>query len=134
MHCRHVLLYGYITETDNNQIGQTNFYSHLGIVKNPEFHDTENPVPDIFDNRIAIVTDDIARVETDGILVQLDDDNNVTFSGKVHEIDETANTVYLSEYMGPYTNIVDSDSSFDINKNLVNSLNQQITINTDADS
>jgi len=128
LHCRHVLLYGYITETDNNNIGATNLFSHIGVIKNPEFK--VDPAPDVFDNRIAVTTDNYKLLEVDKTVVQLDDNNIVTFSGRVHEIDEDANTVYISEYMGPYQNLTDEDTSFNITKNLVNELSQQVEINT----
>ena len=134
MHCRHVLLYGYITETDNNQIGATNTYSLIGIVKNPEFSEdpeTANTAsPDVFDNRIAIVTDDYQKAVVDTRLIQLDVNNEITFSGKVHQVDETSNTVYLSEYMGPYANVANNDISFNTATVLRNETGQLIQINS----
>lgn len=134
MHCRHILLYGYITETDNNKIGKSNSYSAVGILKNPTF--TEDPEtantasPEVFDNRIAIITDDYGKVITDGILTQKDINNNITFSGRVHEIDSTSNTVYLCSYMGPQINTANNDISLDYAQNLINSTGQRIQINT----
>lgn len=131
MHCRHVLLYGYITETDNNQIGATNTYSVLGIVKNPEFVPSANSTPpDVFDNRIAVVTNAYNKVAVNSIVTQLDINNKITFSAKVHEIDSTANTIYLSEYMGAYQNYSNNDISFNPNLPLVNSTGQLVEINT----
>jgi len=133
MHCRHILLYGYITEANNNRIGATNTYSHLGVIKNPEFLSASANsanTPTVFDNRIAITTDQFAFATVDALLTQVDSDNNVTFAGKVHEVDATSNTVYLSSYMGPYQNIADSDTSFDNTVKLVNPQGQRITINS----
>ena len=136
LHCKHVLLYGYITETDNNQIGKTNTFSTIGIVKNPEFTYANGMVipsantPDIFDNRIAITTDDYAYVEQNDIIVQLDTNNEEVFSAKVHEVKASSNTIYLSEYMGPFVNQTDSDISLDRTKKFVNPTNQKLTINT----
>lgn len=133
MHCRHILLYGYITEANNNRIGATNTYSHLGVIKNPEFLSASANsanTPTVFDNRIAITTDQFAFATVDALLTQVDSDNNVTFAGKVHEVDATSNTVYLSSYMGPYQNIADSDTSFDNTVKLVNLQGQRITINS----
>ena len=133
MHCRHILLYGYITEANNNRIGATNTYSHLGVIKNPEFLSASANsanTPTVFDNRIAITTDQFAFATVDAVLTQVDSDNNVTFAGKVHEVDSTSNTVYLSSYMGPYQNIADSDTSFDNTVKLVNPQGQRITINS----
>lgn len=134
MHCRHVLLYGYITETDNNKIGATNSYSVIGIVKNPQFTtdpETANTdFPDVFDNRISIVTDDYQRAVVNSRLIQLDSENNIKFSGKVHQVDETSNTVYLSEYMGPYVNMANNDISLDPSIVLRNETGQLIQINS----
>jgi hypothetical protein len=136
MYCRHILLYGYITETDNNQIGASNSYSVIGIVKNPEFTadlETANTdAPDVFDNRIAITTDDYPKAVINSILTQLDVDNNVTFSAKVHAVDETSNTVYLSEYMGPYVNTSNNDISLNPSIVLRNETGQLIEINSPA--
>lgn len=133
MHCKHVLLYAYVTETDNNQIGKTNTFSTIGIVKNPEFTvaqaNTAN-TPDIFDNRIEIGTDDFGYVEQNKIVIQLDGNNENTFEAKVHEVKASANTIYLSEYMGPYQNVANNDISLDTSKKLVNETNQRLTINT----
>jgi len=136
MHCRHILLYGYITETDNNQIGATNTYSVVGVVKNPEFLYANTDIipsantPDVFDNRISVVTDDYTKVVVNSLVVQRNLNNEVTFSAKVHEIDGAANTIYLSEYTGPYLNIGNNDTSLDPNQYLVNSTGQLIIINT----
>ncbi len=133
MSCRHVLLYGYITETDNNQIGATNTYSHLGIVKDPSFVSASANsanTPTIFDNRIAITTDQFELATVDATLTQLDGDNQITFSGKVHEVDADANTVYISSYMGPYVNGANNDTSLDYTAKLINPEGQRITINS----
>ena len=133
MHCRHILLYGYITEANNNKIGATNTYSHLGIVKNPDFvsasANTAN-TPLVFDNRIEIITDQFAFATVDATLTQLNTDNQVIFTGKVHEVDDTSNTVYLSSYMGPYQNGANNDTSLDYTLQLVNAQGQRITINS----
>jgi hypothetical protein len=133
MHCRHILLYGYITESNNNDIGATNTYSHLGIVKNPEFLSASANsanTPTVFDNRIAITTNQFNFATVDAELTQTDVNNTTTFTGKVHEVDETSNTVYLASYMGPYPNAANNDNSFDYTRNLINPQGQRITINS----
>jgi phosphopantetheine adenylyltransferase len=128
------LLYSYITEADNNKIGKTNTYSHVGIIKNPEF--TPDPLnantvsPNVFDNRIAVTTDEYAKVIVNGVVTQTDVNNDVVFSAIVHEIKPSANTIYLSNYMGPYTNQANNDISLDFTKDLVNQTGQRIKINT----
>lgn len=127
-----LLMYAYITETNNEQIGDTNTFSFVGLVKNPEWANTAyaNSGPDVFDNRIAIVSDDYTNARVNQILTQTDANNDVIFQGKVHEIDVSANTIYLSEYMGPYENVDGEDISFDTNYNLQNESGTTITINT----
>jgi len=134
MHCRHILLYAYVTETDSGKIGQTNTYSAIGLVKNPIFNpdpETANTAsPDIFDNRLEIITDDYTKLEQNSIVYQRNLNNDITFKAKVHEIKPGANTVWLSEYMGPFTNQANNDISFDPTASLINETGQIITINT----
>jgi len=133
MYCRHILLYSYITETDNNKIGATNSYSAVGILKNPTFipdPETANTAsPDVFDNRVQVITDDYGKLIVDGIVTQKDINSNTTFSGRVHEIDDVANTVYLCSYMGPHINTANNDISLDYTQDLINSTGQRIQIN-----
>ena len=134
MHCRNVMVYAYITETDNNKIGATNTYSAIGVVKNPTFTpdpETANTAsPEVFDNRIEIITDDYEKFEVDDICTQVDLDNNVTFSARVHEIVPSSNTIFLCNYMGPQINTSNNDIALDYTKNLVSTTGQQIQINT----
>ena len=123
-------MYAYITAEDNTQIGYTNTYGAVGIVRSPEFAATS---PTVFDNRIAIVTDDIDRVTANTIVIQLDANNETVFSGVVHEVDFTSNTFYIAEYMGPYQNIAgtgNGDTSLDLNLLLRNETGQTIQINS----
>ena len=134
MMCRNVLLYSYITETDNNQIGKSNSYSAIGLLKNPLFvedPETANTAsPEVFDNRLAITTDDYSKFETDSFVTQTDIDNNVTFSARVHDVQASSNTVFLCNYMGPQINSSNNDISLDYTKDLFNSTGQRIKINT----
>lgn len=135
-YCRHFGLYAYITGEDNLLIGANNTYSSVALVKNPEFRDANNDLitgantPGVFDNRIAITTDDANKAVINGILEQVDGQNEIVFSAKVHDIDYTSNTIYLAEYMGPYVNQANSSNSLDLNLNLRNETGQIITINT----
>jgi len=133
LHCRHILLYGYITETDNNQIGRNGTYSHIGMVKNPEFISASANsanTPTVFDNRIAITTDNIAYAVEGDAVQQLNVDNEIIFTATVHAVDETSNTVYLSSYMGPFANKANNDISLDTTLAIVNSTGQRMLINT----
>lgn len=71
-------------------------------MRSPDF-DTDY-TGNVFDNRIAVVTDEYNKLTANGTIIQVDSNNNTVFSGKVHEIDTTANTVYIAEYLGPYSN------------------------------
>lgn len=138
LHCRHILLYAYITESNNNKIGKTNTFSHIGVIKNPIF--AEDPEtystasPDIFDNRIAIITDEYSKAIVNSVVTQRDLNGNIVFSAVVHEVNPSANTIYLSSYMGPYINTSNDDTSLDFTKNLFNETGQIIKINTPVTS
>lgn len=142
--CKHFSMYAYITADDNTNIGDTNTYGAIGIVRSPQFKNMEGistwrsgqantaPVPDIFDNRIAITTDDYGNLSSNSIVQQVSVDNEVIFQAQVHEIDEAANTVYLAEYIGPYRNNADlgnGDTSFNPNLAITSNTGQRITIN-----
>ena len=86
--------------------------------------------PDVFDNRIEIETDDIAYAATGDTLQQFNEDNEVIFKAKIQEVDANSNTVFLSNYMGPYQNAANNDVSIDQTKALVNSTGQRMFINT----
>ena len=128
--CKHYSFYAYITAEDNTLIGDTNTYAGVGIVRSPSFANTS---PDIFDNRIAITTDDIGRVTANTVLIQIDSSNETTFSGVVHEVDATSNTFYIAEYMGPYQNnpvTGNGDTSLDLTLPFRNTTGQTIQINS----
>jgi hypothetical protein len=138
--CRHVLAYTTITETDNFTVPATNNFTSIGIVKNPEFKNIANN--DIFDNRIELALDSHS-LSVNEIVTQIETDvnspfyNDVTFSGKVHEVSN--NFVYICEYMGSYPNSTSfantdfSDISLNINLPIRSSSNQILNINTDND-
>ena len=132
--CRHLLLYGYITEADSNSIGQSGTYSYIGLVKNPEWSNTvlyATEGPTVFDNRLAITTDEIFSIGAVGDeVIQVNNDNEVIFKGLIHEIDYAANTVYLNSYMGAYVNAANSDISFSESYDLTNTLGGLVSINT----
>jgi hypothetical protein len=128
--CRNFSFYSFISAEDNTQIGDTNTYGAVGLVRSPTFSGT---APEIFDNRIAITTDDFDRVDANTTITQLNSDNEIVFSARVHEVDETANTIYLAEYMGPFANEAatgNGDTSLDLNLPFRNETGQLISINT----
>lgn len=128
--CKNFSLYAYITADDNTKIGFTNTYGAVGIVRSPSFSGSS---PDVFDNRIAVVSDDIGNVTVNTTLTQVNSQNEVTFSAIVHEVDLSANTFYLAEYMGPYRNNIitgQGDTSLDLTLPFRNETGQTITINS----
>ena len=128
--CRHFSFYGYITAEDNTLIGDTNTYAAVGIVKTPTF---DGSAPAVFDNRIAITSDDISNVTANTTVIQLNSDNETVFSGVVHEVDVNNSTFYVAEYMGPYPNnpaTGNGDTSLDLTLPLRNETGQTITINS----
>lgn len=128
--CKNLSIYAYISAADNTVIGDVNTYSAVGVVRTPSF---ANTAPDIFDNRIAVVTNDYAKVTANNTITQLNTDNEIIFSARVHEVDDTANTIYLAEYMGPYQNYANTgngDTSLDLTLPLRNETGQVISINT----
>ena len=140
--CKHFSFYAYITAEDNTFIGDSNTYGAIGIVRDPTFRTpgatwrtgqaNTATMPDVFDNRIAITTDDYASVTSNTVIRQTNSKNEVTFVAQVHEIDASSNTIFLAEYMGPYVNnkaIGNGDTSFNPNQNIITDNNQQITIN-----
>lgn len=134
MHCRNILMYAYITESDNNKIGQSNSYSAVGLIKNPEFSpdpDNANTAsPLVFDNRIEIITDDYGKVEVNTLVKQTDINNTKTFEGRVHAINASSNTIFICSYSGPYGNQSNNDISLDYTKPLINETGQTLQINT----
>jgi len=128
--CRNFSFYAYISAEDNTQIGDTNTYGAVGVVRSPSF---ANTAPTIFDNRIAITTNDYDKLTANTTIIQLDSNNETIFSATIHEIDATANTIYLAEYMGPYTNNANTgngDVSLDLTLPFRNDTGQIISINT----
>ena len=145
--CKHFSMYGYITAEDNTKIGDANTYGAVGIIRGPDFLDVDTaprngvwrsgqantaPTPDVFDNRIAIVTNDYGKLTANSTITQIDGSNETVFTAKVHEIDTSANTVYLAEYMGPNVNnglAGNGDTSFNPNLTIRSEGGQTITIN-----
>ena len=144
MKCKHFSMYAYITAEDNTKIGFTNTYGCIGIVRSPTFRTADvgetwrsgqaNTAvdPDIFDNRIAITTDDYAKLNANSVITQVDVNNDIVFTAQIHEIDATSNTIFLAEYIGPYRNnklIGNGDTSFDPTLAITSNNGQRITIN-----
>lgn len=126
LRCKHFSFYGYITADDNTNIGDVNTYGGVGIVRSPEFAPAPSsswrsgqantaPIPNVFDNRIAVVTDDYDKVTANSTIIQVDSSNETVFSAKVHEVDSSANTIYLAEYLGPYSNDTSTGSTLHSN-------------------
>jgi hypothetical protein len=136
LRCKHWLLYAFITQDNNNNIGATNNYSTVGIIRDPSFNDLDgdlitddNLYPVVFDNRIKITTSDINQVVVNTRIIQVNVENEITFSGVVHEVDTTNNTFFIAEYNGPYAT-GGSDISLDASRSFRNATDQSISINS----
>lgn len=137
----HCLVYSEITRENNEVLPTSNFFSEVGLVKNPDFfYDNESNTAmsntaiteiDIFDNRIRVEVDSITNLEVDTLVTQIDD-GDVVFEARVHDIEvaNTANIVYLSEYNGPYEKYLDTDTPFRPELPLVTSGGDIVDINT----
>lgn len=136
LHCKHFLLYSYITALDNNFLPIDNVYAKVGVVRNPEWANTSPGYvsPDLFDNRIAIESDDYASLQKNDLIYQIDEDQQITFEGVVHEIDASSNTFYISNYTSYYQNIGSNDTALDPTKDLERSNGQLIRINNIVES
>lgn len=124
--CRHCMIYAEITELDNISIPTTNNFSKVGIVKNPQF--TSNTT--IFDNRIQIETANTFSLSVNDQVTQRDTNNETIFSARVHEITANTNTIYLSEYHGPYQDQANASFSIDESLPIRNPRGDRIEINT----
>ena len=124
--CKHCMVYAEITELDNTTIPTVNAFSKIGLVKNPIF--TSNT--DIFDNRIEVGIADTSSLTVNEQITQVDTDNQIVFSSKLHEISANTNTIYLSDYNGPYQNTANTNFSIDPDLFLTDSQGNLIEINT----
>lgn len=91
--------------------------------------------PEIFDNRIGIITDDIDDVTKNDVLIQRTATQDEVFRSIVHEVDVDANTAYLCEFVGPYpdypnTAIITTNIALNPDLDFQNPTNQIIKINT----
>lgn len=98
------------TDNDSRSIPTSRTYARVGLVKNPQF--TEYPPPQVFDNRIEVNVSTPSFLFEGEKVVQIDPlTNEVLFEGFVHE--SSGNTVYITDYMGPYENLANTSVSFD---------------------
>lgn len=117
--CRHIGIAKTISELNGSSIPGFGTYSKIGLVKKPRFSTTfEDDIDAVtFDNRVKIVTASGS--------VGIDVGSTVTqepVQGIVHQVIAAENTIYLSDYKGPYSeSFVDSlpltinSTSFGIN-------------------
>jgi hypothetical protein len=122
---RRLLLYTEITPENNNVLPTTNQYSKIGIVKNPEFNDA-NTFIELFDNRLELELNSAEGLFVGEIMKQIVG-NEITFEGTIHEI--SGNTIFLTDYMGPYKKYEDTDISINPTLNILSSQNAFFNIN-----
>lgn len=132
--CTRVMMYGYVTEDNNNQIGKTNTVSKVGLVTGVEWANssiTLSNTPEIFDNRIAVTTNDYALLSANAVVQQLNSNNDITFEAIVHEVDASANTIYLCNYNNALSDVDTANNlSFDVNSDLRTTTGLLVGINT----
>ena len=125
--CKHCMLFTELTEVDNVTIPDSNQYSKIGLVKNPEFTSSNN---DIFDNRISVELSSVQPISVNDLVLQVNTDNETIFEARVHEI--SANTVYLSEFHGPYQDQANTNFSIDPDLSIRSPQGDLLQINTDG--
>jgi len=125
--CKHCMLFTELTEVDNVTIPDSNQYSKIGLVKNPEFTSSNN---DIFDNRISVELSSVQPISVNDLVSQVNTDNETIFEARVHEI--SANTVYLSEFHGPYQDQANTNFSIDPDLSIRSPQGDLLQINTDG--
>jgi hypothetical protein len=118
-----VILYTGITPEDNMVIPTTNKYIKLGVVKNPEFIDANTTV---FDNRLELELASAANLFVGEVVTQVQG-NEIIFEGVIHEV--ANNTIFLTDYLGPYQNYANTDISLDPNLNITSSQGILLGIN-----
>ena len=104
-------------------------HSGMGGQLNTDLYSVNNS-PEIFDNTIAVVTDDIGGLEKNEIVYQYSGGNNIVFQGTVYELDLQSNTAYIAIYNGPRPPYSGSNSPFNPTLDLRKSNGQIIRINT----
>ncbi len=113
--CKNICISVNITSRDLSRIPATNTYSKIGLIKNPVITDIGSDVT--LDGRLKLVLTEPAT----GLIVgdTVSQQNGV--SGIIHEIDN--DTIYLTEYTGPYSVEFDSDLSINNERGLSFNIN-----------
>jgi hypothetical protein len=129
---KRLIVYTELTLSDNeNVLPTSNKYSKVGLVKNPTFKNSNTSI-DVFDNRMELELDSTEGFSVGDTATQVVA-SEITFSGVVHEVSNT--TIYLTDYMGPFTNYVDAntnietDISFDPDVGITSPSGQLFSIN-----
>lgn len=99
---RYVAIVSQLNAADEEIIPSTNTYSKIGVVRDPVF---DSGYPVVFDNRIKIEISSIEQLSVGDVVTQ----PSTNFNGIIHTIDSINNTVYVTEFYGPY---IQQDSSF----------------------
>jgi hypothetical protein len=104
--CRHIGIAKTISELNDSKIPGFGTYSKIGLVKSPRFSASfEDDIDAVtFDNRIKIVTETgVVGIDVGSTIIQ------EPVEGIAHQIITAENTIYLSDYRGPYSeSFVDS--------------------------
>lgn len=95
LNAKHIGFSKIVTNIDDNNIPTAGTYSKFALVKNPEFQSGFDETS--FDNRIKMELQAIP-----GGLSVGDTVSQGVVSGKVHQIDESLNTIFIVDYKGPH--------------------------------
>jgi len=125
LNCTRLLMYTDITLDDNNTFSPTNVYTKIGIVKNPGFY--ANTAPDVFDNRLEVELNTTESLFVGEVVTQTSD-GSLRFEAKIHEV--ANNTIYLTDFNGPFQNVANTDISLDPLVPIASSQNQLFSINS----
>jgi hypothetical protein len=102
-----LLIYNENTTIDNSFIPTSNFYTKIGLVRDPQFVAAS---PARFDNRLSVIVENTSVVNVNDTLVQLVN-NEVTFRCKVHS--KTEDTLFLYDFNTELPNVGVTDYSID---------------------
>lgn len=86
-------------------IPDTNTYSKVGLVKSPVFTDANTVV---FDNRIMVPLSSVNQLSPGDVVTQ----PQTGFRGIIHTIDEINNSIYITEFLGPYFDQTESPTIY----------------------
>lgn len=101
---RHIAIATQLNRQDELVIPSTNTYSKVGVVREPVF---DNGNPTVFDNRVQVQLSSVEQLKAGDVVTQ----QSTSFTGIIHAVNDINNTIYVTEFYGPYT---ETDATFSI--------------------